>query len=403
VVVEGMTEGPLTGLKVLDLATVFAAPYAAALLGDFGAEVVKIEQPTVGDPLRRMGGNKDGVPLWWKIYSRNKRAITLDLRTGQGQDILRSLARNADVLIENFRPGTMEKWNLGWNALHALNPDLTVLRVSGFGREGPYSKKPGFGTLCEAMSGFAALNGDPDGPPTVAPMAVGDCIAGLYGAVGVLTALLARANGRSKGQCVDVSILDAVFSVIGYQCIEFDQLGVVLKRSGNRSASSVPRNVYATKDGNWITVSSSTDSVAQRVMKMVGGDPLASDERFRTPEARRDNADLLDSIVAEWVKERTLEDALTEFEQSDAAAAPAYDVRQIFADRQFEVSNTIVSLPDDELGTVRIPNVVPRLSETPGTMRFPGRRLGTDTAELLRQHTSLSDDQIRELERLHII
>lgn len=394
---------PLAGLKVIDVATIFAAPFAATLLGDFGAEIIKVEKPGEGDPLREMGSVKNDIPLWWKIYSRNKQSITLDLRTNQGQDVLRELAREADVLVENFRPGTMEKWNLGWEQLHELNPTLTVLRVSGFGREGEYSTKPGFGTLCEAMSGFAMLNGHPDGPPTVAPMAVGDCIAGLYGAVGVLVALLARAKGAAKGQCVDVSLLDSLFSIIGYQVAEFDQLGIVMKRAGNRSSSSVPRNIYKTRDGKWITVSSSTNSLALRVLKMVGGDALASDERFSSPEARSRHSDILDQMVARWVLQHDLSEALAEFEKYDAAAAPAYDISQIVEDAQFRAAESLIQVDDDELGSCLMPNIVPRLSETPGQVRFAGRKLGQNTGDVLRSRTSLSEEQIQELKTLGVI
>jgi len=394
---------PLAGLKVIDAATIFAAPFAATLLGDFGAEVIKIEKPRVGDPLRAMGSSKNGTPLWWKIYSRNKRAVTLDLSSHEGQQLLRQLAGGADVLIENFRPGTMESWDLGWDTLHALNPNLTLLRISGFGREGPYRGKPGFGTLCEGMSGFAMLNGHPEGPPTVAPMGVGDCIAGLYGAVGVLVALLARAKGLSAGQCVDVSLLDSLFSIIAYQVAEFDQLGRVLTRTGNRSMSSVPRNIYKTRDARWITVSSSTNNLALRVLRMIGGDALAGDERFSTEAARSRNADVLDAIVERWVGERTLEEAMEQFERHDAAAAPTYDIAQIFSEPQFRATESLIAVEDEDLGTVHMPNLVPRLSETPGSVAFPGRRIGQDTRDVLRTKTSLSDEQIAELERLGVI
>lgn len=394
---------PLAGLKVIDAATIFAAPFTATLLGDFGADVIKIEKPRVGDPLRAMGGSKNGTPLWWKIYARNKRALTLDLASSEGQQVFRQLTQDADVLIENFRPGTMEGWGLGWDALHALNPNLTMLRVSGFGREGPYRNKPGFGTLCEGMSGFAMLNGHPDGPPTVAPMGVGDCIAGLYGAVGVLVALLARSKGLSAGQCVDVSLLDSLFSIIAYQVAEFDQLGRVLLRTGNRSASSVPRNIYKTRDERWITVSSSTNNLALRVLRMIGGDALAGDERFSTESARGCNADALDTIVECWVAERSLEEAMAQFELHDAAAAPAYDIAQIFGEAQFRATETLIAIEDEELGTVQMPNLVPRLSETPGAISFPGRSIGQDTLAVLRQKTSLSEAQIAELQRLGVI
>ena len=394
---------PLAGLTVIDAATIFAAPFAATLFGDFGAEVIKVEMPGHGDPLRAMGSSKNNVPLWWKIYSRNKQSITIDLRTPAGQAVLKELVKDADVLIENFRPGTMESWNLGWEELHALNPRLIILRVSGYGRTGPYSRKPGFGTLCEGMSGFAVLNGHADGPPTVAPMAVGDCIAGLYGAVGVLVALLARAEGLCQGQTVDVSLLDSLFSIIGYQVAEYEHMGKVLERNGNRSTSSVPRNIYRTRDNRWITVSSSTNALALRVLRMVGGEALATDERYSTPGARSRNGDALDNLVAAWVLERDLDDAMAEFGKYDAAAAPAYDIGQIFKDPQFRASGTLLEVQDEELGPMHMPNIVPRLSATPGGVRFAGRSLGQDTRQVLRERTSLTDNQICELQKLGIV
>ena len=403
---SGANEGkplPLDGLRIIDAATILAAPFAATLLSDFGAEVIKVERPGPGDALRSMGSSKSGVSLWWKIYSRNKRAVTLDLQAPEGQGILKALLKEADVFVENFRPGTLEKWGLGWDELHRLNPRLTVLRISGYGRAGPYAGKPGFGTLCEAMSGFAALNGDPDGPPTVPPLAVGDCIAGLYGAIGILVALLARARGVSEGQCIDVSLLDAVFSIVGYQAIEFDQLGKVLKRTGNRSASSIPRNVYRTSDDRWLAVAGSTNAIAQRALRMIGGDELARDPRYASLEARQQHANEVDAIFAGWVRERTLDEALAAFEASDGAAAPAYEADQIMSDPQFQAAQTIVEIDDEELGRVRIPNVVPRLSETPGRIRFTGRRMSQDTSDVLKQQARLTDDDIARLRRAKVV
>jgi crotonobetainyl-CoA:carnitine CoA-transferase CaiB-like acyl-CoA transferase len=293
-----------------------------------------------------------------------------------------------DVLIENFRPGTMESWNLGWEELHALNPKLIVLRVSGYGGTGPYSGKPGFGTLCEGMSGFAELNGHADGPPTVAPMAVGDCIVGLYGAVGVLVALFARVQGLCQGQTVDVSLLDSLFSIIAYQVAEYEHIGKVLERSGNRSTSSVPRNIYRTRDNHWIMVSSPSNTLALRVL------------RINTPGARSRNADAIDALVAAWVLERDLAQAMVQFEKFDTAAAPTYDIGQIFNDPQFRSSETLIKVQDDELGPMHMPNIVPRLSATPGAVRFAGRSLGRDTQQVLRERKSLSEGQIRELQKL---
>lgn len=398
------TASPLKGLRVIDMATIFAGPVAASILSDFGAEVIKVEQPGQGDPLRSLGNAKDGIGLWWKVYARNKQSVTVDLRKEAGQAIIRDLVRDADVLIENYRPGTMERWNLGWEVLHEVNPNLIMLRVTGYGREGPYSQKPGFGTLCEAMSGFAHLNGYADGPPTLPPMAVADGIAALYGAIGILIARLAQSsNSDVGGQVIDVSILDAVFAVLGYQVIEYDQLRVVPTRSGNRSPSSVPRNVYKTKDEKWVAVSSSTDAIARRVIGMVGGERLLADPRFRCPADRREHADELDALVADWVADRSLVDVLTEFERHHAAAAPAYDIAQIFEDAQFLANESIIQVQDEELGNVRMPAVVPKMSATPGRVQFPGKPLGSATRDVVSARTTLTKEQLDQLEELGVI
>src|SRR5215831_9003438 len=251
----------LEGVRVLDLATIYAGPFAAMLLGDFGADVIKIEHPR-GDPMRGHGHARDGVGLWWKVVSRNKRAVTLDLGKPAGQDLLRSLVEQSDVLIENFRPGVMERWNLGYEDLRAVNPRLVMLRATGFGQFGPYANRPGFGTLAESMSGFAHLTGQPDGPPTLPPFGLADGIAGLAGAVAVMTALYHRDARGGEGQMIDLAIIEPILLVLGAQPTIYDQLGLILQRMGNRSGNNAPRNTYRTRDGRWVAVSTSADSIA---------------------------------------------------------------------------------------------------------------------------------------------
>ncbi len=295
---------PLTGLRVLDLATLFAGPLAATLLGDFGAEVVKVEHPAKPDPSRGHGPSKDGVGLWWKMLGRNKRTITLDLSKPGGRGTLLRLAATADVVIENFRPGTLEKWDLGWPELSAANPRLVLARVTGFGQFGPYAHRPGFGTLAEAMSGFAAITGEPDAPPTLPPFGLADSIAGLTTAYAVMTALAARER-TGEGQVVDMALIEPILAALGPQPLWYDQLGHVQPRTGNRSPNNAPRGVYRTADGTWVAVSTSAQSVAERVMHLVGRPELIDEPWFATGADRARHADVLDEAVGAWIAART--------------------------------------------------------------------------------------------------
>ncbi|MGW1556160.1 CaiB/BaiF CoA transferase family protein [Streptomyces sp. NPDC002144] len=376
------TQPPLTGLRVLDLATLFAGPLAATLLGDFGAEVVKVEHPTKPDPSRGHGPSKDGVGLWWKILGRNKRAITLDLSRPGGRATLLRLAATADVLIENFRPGTLEKWDLGWPELSAVNPRLVLTRVTAFGQFGPYAHRPGFGTLAEAMSGFAAITGEPDAPPTLPPFGLADSIAGLATAYAVLTALAARER-TGEGQVVDMAIIEPILTVLGPQPTWYDQLGYVQARTGNRSANNAPRNTYRTADGTWVAVSTSAQSIAERVMHLVGRPDLIDEPWFATGAERAAHADVLDAAVGDWIATRTRTEVLAAFEKAEAAIAPVQDVRDVLTDPQYQALDTITTLDDPELGPLRMQNVLFRLSSTPGAIRWAGRPHGADTERVL--------------------
>ncbi|QIQ05255.1 CaiB/BaiF CoA transferase family protein [Streptomyces liangshanensis] len=374
--------GPLTGLRVLDLATLFAGPLAATMLGDFGADVVKIEHPTRPDPSRGHGPAKDGVGLWWKLLGRNKRTVTLDLSKPGGRDLLLRMAADADVVIENFRPGTLEKWGLGWEELSAANPRLVLARVTGFGQFGPYSHRPGFGTLAEAMSGFAAITGEPDGPPTLPPFGLADSIAALATAYAVMTALTGR-QATGRGQVVDLAIIEPILTVLGPQPLWYDQLGYVQPRTGNRSRNNAPRNTYRTSDGSWLAVSTSAQSIAERVMRLVGRPELAAEPWFATGGGRAEHADVLDDAVGGWIARHTRDEAMAAFEKAEAAIAPVYDVRDVMEDPQYRALDTVTEVPDPELGTVRMQNVLFRLSETPGAIRWTGRPHGADTDEVL--------------------
>ncbi|ELS52561.1 CaiB/BaiF CoA transferase family protein [Streptomyces viridochromogenes] len=373
---------PLTGLRVLDLATLFAGPLAATMLGDFGAEVIKVEHPEKPDPSRGHGPSKDGVGLWWKVLGRNKRTLTLNLSRPGGRAALLKLAATADVVIENFRPGTLEKWDLGWAELSAANPRLILARVTGFGQFGPYAHRPGFGTLAEAMSGFAALTGEPDAPPTLPPFGLADSIAGLATAYAVLTALAAR-DRTGEGQVVDMALIEPMLMAIGPQPTWYDQLGYVQERTGNRSANNAPRNTYRTADGTWVAVSTSAQSIAERVMHLVGRPDLIDEPWFATGAERARHADVLDRAVGDWIARHTRADVLAAFEKAEAAVAPVQDVRDVMTDPQYAALGTITTVDDPELGPLRMQNVLFRLSATPGTIRWAGRPHGADTEEIL--------------------
>ncbi|WP_405932621.1 CaiB/BaiF CoA transferase family protein [Streptomyces sp. NBC_00827] len=375
-------QAPLTGLRVLDLATLFAGPLAATMLGDFGAEVVKVEHPTKPDPSRGHGPSKDGIGLWWKLLGRNKRTITLDLSRPGGRETLLRLAATADVVIENFRPGTLEKWDLGWAELSAANPRLVLARVTGFGQFGPYAHRPGFGTLAEAMSGFAAITGEPDAPPTLPPFGLADSIAGLATAYAVMTALTARER-TGEGQVVDMAIIEPILTVLGPQPLWYDQLGHVQPRTGNRSANNAPRNTYRTADGSWVAVSTSAQSIAERLMRLVGRPELIDEPWFATGADRARHADVLDEAVGAWIADRTRTEVLEAFEKAEAAVAPIQDVRDVMTDPQYEALDTITTVQDPELGPLRMQNVLFRLSSTPGAIHWAGRPHGADTDTVL--------------------
>ena len=388
--------GPLDGIVVLDLATIYAGPFAAMLMGDFGARVIKVEHPR-GDPLRTHGPQKSGQGLWWKQLSRNKECITLDLSREDGQTILLELAARADVLIESFRPGVMERWNLGYDRLAERNRGLVMLRVTGFGQTGPYSGRPGFGTLAESMSGFASMTGLPDGPPTLPPFGLADGIAGLAGAFSVMAALRHRDARGGSGQMIDMAIIEPILMVLGAQATAYDALGIVPRRNGNRSSNNAPRNTYSTRDGRWVAVSTSANSVAVRVMRLVGHPEVVEEPWFGNQAERARRADLLDEMVGGWIGERDLDDVMAAFEEAGAAVAPIYDITDILADPQYAALDTFIRLPDEDLGSVLMQNVIVRLAETSGDVRWAGRRLGHDNRTI---YAEVGHDAA-DLDRLH--
>ena len=374
--------GALDGLTVLDVSTLFAGPMAAMHLGDMGAAVIKVEHPTRPDPARGHGPSKDGENLWWKTLGRNKRTIALDLHTAGGREALLRLAETADVLIENFRPGTLERWGLGYDVLSERNPRIVLARVTGFGQTGPYRSRPGFGTLAEAMSGFAAMTGEPDGPPVLPPFGLADGIASLATAYAIMVALHAR--GRSGvGQEVDVAIIEPILAMLGPQITRWDQLGTVQARTGNRSANNAPRNTYRTSDGSWVAVSTSAQSIAERVMTLVGRPEFIDEPWFATGAGRAEHADELDEAVGGWIAQRSRDEVIDAFERAQAAIAPIYDASDIVADPQFRALGTIHTIVDEDLGEMRMQGPLFRLSADAPVIAFTGRAPGADTDAVL--------------------
>ena len=378
------TRKPLDGVKVIDIATLGAGPWMATRMADFGADVIKVEHPSAGDPLRGIGWADAGVPLWWKVDARNKRVMTANLSLPAGKEILLRLVRDADVLVENFRPGTLERWGLGYDVLSEVNPRLVLLRVTGYGQDGPYAGRPGFGTLAEAMSGWAHLNGFPENPPTLPPMALGDAVTSILGAFAVMTALYERdANGGGVGQVIDISILESLFSLIGQQATLYDRLGVVMGRTGNRFPFVTPRNVYECKDGRYVALAASTPAIFERTMRAIGRPELIDDPNFAGNTARLERADEMEQIVADWMILHTQAEVIEIFDAHQAGIAPVYDIAQIFADPHVAARGMIVEIDDEELGPTRVPNVVPRFSRTPGEVRHLGPTPGKHTDEVL--------------------
>jgi crotonobetainyl-CoA:carnitine CoA-transferase CaiB-like acyl-CoA transferase len=387
--------GPLSGLRVLDVSTVLAGPLTCQILGDYGAEVIKVEHPR-GDSMRGHGRVKDGIPLWWKMISRNKRCVALYLGDPEGAAVFRRLVATADAVVESFRPGTFERWGLGFDTLKEINPGLVLVRISGFGQTGPYRERAGFGTLAEAMSGFAAITGEPDGPPTLPPFGLADSIAGLTAANAALMALYHRDARDGSGQEIDVSILEPLVTVLGPQPTIYDQLGEIPERTGNRSVNNAPRNTYRTADDKWVAVSTSANSVAERVMRLVGRADLIDEPWFGTGSGRVEHVELLDQIVSEWVGARSRDDVVEAFSEAGAAIAPVYNAAELMADPQMVARDAITQVEDPDLGPVRMQNLLFRMSATPGAIRFTGRPLGADTDAILGEELGLDLADLRE-------
>ncbi|MEQ5869053.1 CoA transferase [Sagittula sp. NFXS13] len=376
-------QGPLKGLKVLDIATIIAAPFAASLLADFGAEVTKFEMPGRGDGLRYFPPFRDDKPLWWKVTNRGKRYGTLDLRKPEGLEIMKKLIAEHDVLVENFRPGTLAKWGLDRETLWALNPDLVILRVSAFGQTGPKSRQGGFARIFEAMGGLTYITGMKESAPVHPGYPIADAFGGVFGAFSIMAALYGiKANG-TRGEEIDLALTEATFRLLENIAIEYDQLGQVRERDGNNNQYTAPANVFRTKDGRYVTVTGSTDSMFAANMRAIGQAQLIDDPRFVGNRARMAQRETLDEIFRAYMESHTLDETLDAFAREGGAIGPIYSVEQIFEDAQMQAREVVTAVADDDFGTVRMQNVVPRLTNNPGRVRWSAKDLGVDTNEIL--------------------
>jgi crotonobetainyl-CoA:carnitine CoA-transferase CaiB-like acyl-CoA transferase len=394
---EQKNEQMLQDIKVLDLSNLIAGPGISTILADFGADVIKVEHPEKGDYIRNWGHKKDGIPLAWKSHGRGKRLLAVNLNTPGGQQIIRRIAAGVDILIESYRPGKMEEWGLDYETLAANNPGLILIRITGWGQTGPYKDRPGFGTLAEAFSGFAHITGQADGPPTLPSFALGDGITSLVGVNAVMMALYHRDVRGKTGQVIDLSIFESLFSILGPQAIEYDQLGKIQNRCGNRSPRGVPRNVYKTSDNRWVAISASASDMAFRLFKAIGRDDMVDDPRYATPQQRLTNGDEVDSIVTEWIENHTLEFVMARFTAFEVPIAPVYDIAQIMNDPHYQARETIIQINDEDLGHMRMVNIPAKFSKTPGKIRHTGRTaIGHDTIDILKS-LGLRDSEIKEL------
>ncbi len=374
--------GPLVGIRVLDISTMIAAPFGAALLGDMGAEIIKVELPGSGDTLRHVAPMYADRSLYWSVLARNKCSITLDLRVPRGRALFLELVKRADAIIENFRPGTLERWDLGYDTLKATNPDVVLVRVSGYGQDGPYRDKAGFGTPAAAMGGLTYITGYPDRPPITVPIALADYLAGLFGALGALAALLERQRNQQGGQSVDVSLYESVFRLLEAVIPAYGKNGKVRERMGNRTGQSSPIGSYRTSDGRYMVLSVSTDRVWQRMIQAMGHPEWGADPLLATNPQRTLHADEVDALVSGWFGEHSADEAQRILDDAGVPVSPIYSVADIFEDAQYLARGDIIQPEDPTIGAVPMPAVLPRFSRTPGEVRFVGPALGEHNAEV---------------------
>jgi crotonobetainyl-CoA:carnitine CoA-transferase CaiB-like acyl-CoA transferase len=395
--------GPLHGLRVVDAATLVAGPMVATVLGEFGAEVVKVEQPGVGDPLRTWGHRKDSIGLVWKSVSRNKRCITLDLRQVEGQELFHQLLAVSDVLVVGNRPSALTRWGLDYRSVHSQHPELVMLHISGYGRGGPHSDRPGFGTLAEATSGFAQVTGQPDGPPTLPPFMLADGVAAQSATWAVMMALYHRDVHGGGGQLVDVNLVEPLARLIESSTLAFDQLGIIPTREGNHLPASAPRNAYRTADDKWLAISSASSNIVMRVYRSIGRADLAENPDYVDPVRRQERGIEVDELVADWVAKRSLDEAMKVFLEAEVAAAPIYDAEQLLADEHLVARGTFVRVDDSDLGPMTVQAPVAQLSESPGRIDYLGRPLGADNDAVYGDLLGIDPDRVARLRAAGVI
>jgi crotonobetainyl-CoA:carnitine CoA-transferase CaiB-like acyl-CoA transferase len=391
-------QGPLTNLRVIDAGTMIAGPLAATQLADFGADVIKVELPGTGDSMRHWTPMKEGHSLWWKVIARNKRLVTLTLSKPRGQELFRELVRSADIVIENYRPGTFERWGLSYQELAAINPRLILVRVSGFGQTGPYARRGGYGTIAEAFSGIPSFTGFPDKPPTLPGFPMADSVASTFAAMSAMFGIYNRDHGSGGGQEIDVSLYEPLFRLVEAQVIGFDQLGIVKGRQGNRLAEDSPRNTYQSRDGRWIGISASSQRTFERLAIALDMPELIADARFADNAARCANDVALDVMIADWFRQRDSGEIMLLFEKADVVAGPVLDISDIVKDPHYLARENIISVPDDDFGSVRMQGVVPKFGQTPGSVRHAGGCIGADNRSIFIEELGLSEADFAALQ-----
>jgi formyl-CoA transferase len=387
-------QGLLTGVRVLDIASVLAAPFATSLLGDYGADVIKVEQPGVGDSMRNLGPFYQGTSLWFTVTSRNKKSVTLDMRKAKGQEVIKELVGISDVVAENFRPGTLEEWNLGYEVFKKVNPRIVMLSISGYGQTGPYREKAGFGMTCQAFSGLTYISGYPDKPPLNPAFSLADYVSGVFGAFSIMTALYHRdALGGKVGQQIDLGLYEAIFRMMEFLPAEYQKLGRVRERTGH-PGGAMPVNIYETSDARWMALTCSTDRVFVRLAQAMGKPELAKDPRFDTNPRRVENGEAINSIVAKWVRDRTFQQAQQELDEAGVPISLVCSIADIFENPQYKARENIIEVEDPVIGPVKMPGVVPKFSQNPGRVISTAPILGQHNDEIYGRLLGYSQEQI---------
>jgi crotonobetainyl-CoA:carnitine CoA-transferase CaiB-like acyl-CoA transferase len=399
-----MINSALDNITILDISTMIAAPWSSTYLADYGARVIKAEHPKYGDASRKYGKMKDGQGLFWKTLNRNKEYITLNLSKDEGQEIFKELLTEVDVVIENFRPGTLERWGIGWEEMKKINPSIILLRTTGFGQEGPYSKKAGFGTVAEGMSGFSSVNGYSDTPPTLPGFALADGVCSIFGALSIMIALNERNKSKdNEGQFIDISLYEPLMRLLEPHILAYDQLKEIAPRVGNGSVSVAPRNAYKTKDGDWVALSAATQTIAEKVFKVIDREDLIKDERFCDNESRKANVQELDMIIGAWIKRRNTEEVTKKFDDAGAVIGPMYDMSQLFEDEHYKFRESFVTIKDNDFEEMKVANVTAKFSKSPGQVKHLAKDMGSDNKKIFNELLGYNQNEMEQLKSNGII